>query len=720
MKNRFKTWLRFSLQAKLLSISFLFLLIPWLCFQYVLHMEEYLRAGQEQVVSGTAKAIATALHERDELFNPELNLLPNVQKGRDLHAIEVQQPIQLDGLLRDWKQFPGAALAYGEVLSQTDEAEQLKPFTHRMVRYQDYIYAVFEVTDKSLIYRDENALAVHQNDNFLIGLVNKEGGYQRYIISPHTSGWVTAYSLSVKTLAYEALKPIANIQGAWRETRDGFNLELRIPADWVGDKLGFAFYDVDDNSSRALHQLIGTSNIFSISGLGTFLTSSAEIEKILKGLNRANLRIWVLDQYQRVQAKIGNLGQLTKPISEIEGLSQDWLSILHEQVLDPLYQLILNPPQKDFIDELKAVTELGGKQVDQALLGKPAADWYITPDDKAVVLLAAHPVWVGGRVIGAVVAEQTTHSIETLRNQALEELFDMILLVIAIVTLAILLFARQTSRRILQLKKATENAVDDEGRIRTTFEGSGDSDELGDLSRSFSSLVKRLHGYTQTLENMNARLSHEFRTPISVVRSSLDRLAMGELKDDARVYVDRALEGTHRLNRILNQMSEASGLEQSLQTAENERIDLSSLVAGCVQGYQIAFDDQKISHIAFSKPIFITACPDHLAQMLDKVVSNAIQFALPQTEVIVKLERIKGYARIIVSNKGVCIDAENSQSLFDSMISVRSESKDRSLHLGLGLYIARTITEFYKGSIAIENEQDASGVNLQILLPLQD
>ena len=127
MKTTPKAWLRFSLQAKLFSISFLFLLIPWLCFQYVLHMEEYLRAGQEQVVSGTAKAVATALHERDELFNPELNLLPNVQKGRDLHAIEVQEPIQLDGLLRDWKKFPGSSLAYAEALSESSSADELVP-----------------------------------------------------------------------------------------------------------------------------------------------------------------------------------------------------------------------------------------------------------------------------------------------------------------------------------------------------------------------------------------------------------------------------------------------------------------------------------------------------------------------------------------------------------------------------------------------------------------
>ena len=720
MKTTPKAWLRFSLQAKLFSISFLFLLIPWLCFQYVLHMEEYLRAGQEQVVSGTAKAVATALHERDELFNPELNLLPNVQKGRDLHAIEVQEPIQLDGLLRDWKKFPGSSLAYAEALSESSSADELVPFTHRMVRYQDYIYAVFEVPDESLVYRDKNTLAVHQNDSFLIGLVSKEGAYQRYILSPHAPGWVSAYQLSVQTLGYEVLKPIANIQGSWRETNSGFNLELRIPADWVGDKLGFAFYDVDDNSNKDLKQLIGTSNIFSISGLGTLLTSSAEIEKILNGLNRANLRIWVLDQYHRVQAKIGDLGQQTIPSGELNMLPQSWLLILRENVLGPLYELILNPPQTDFIDELEAVTELGGKQVDQALLGESAADWYITPDDKAMVLLAAHPVWVGGKVIGAVVAEQTTHNIETLRNQALEELFDMILLVIVIVSVAVFLFARQTSRRILLLKNATENAVDDEGRILTTFEGSKDGDELGDLSRSFSSLVKRLYGYTQTLENMNARLSHEFRTPISVVRSSLDRLAMGELKEDARVYVDRALEGTHRLNKILNQMSEASGLEQSLQSAEDELVDLSSLVAGCVQGYQIAFEEQPITPMLYTNPLFIRACPDHIAQMLDKVVSNAIQFSSSDSGVLVALTESKGYAVITVSNKGPCIDNENSQRLFDSMISLRTESKDKGLHLGLGLYIARTITEFYKGLISIENEKDKSGVRLKILLPLRD
>jgi len=718
MKISTKRGLRFSLQAKLLSISFLFLLIPWLCFKYVLHMEEYLRAGQEQALLGTVQAVATALHERDELFNPELNLLGALKKGRDLHAIEVQQPIQLDGLLRDWNQFPGSAVAYGEVLSQSAKADRLTPFTHRMVRYQDHIYAAFEVSDESLVYRAKNAYAVHQNDNFLIGLVTKEGRYQRYIISPHASGWVAAYSLSVDNLGYEALQPVARVQGVWRATNQGFNLELRIPADWVGDKLGFAFYDVDDRAGRTLNQLVGTSNIFSVSGLGTFLTSSPEIEKILKGLNRANLRIWVLDQYQRVQAKIGDLRQAIVTLEEDP--AQDWLLIVRKQVLDPLYQLILNPPQKDFIDKLEAVTELGGEQIDHALLGEASTGWYITPDDKAMVLSAAHPVWVGGKVIGAIVAEQTTHSIETLRNQALEDLFDMILLVIVIITIAILLFARQISRRILQLKKATENAVDDEGRIQATFEGSGDGDELGDLSRSFSALVKRLHGYTQTLENMNARLSHEFRTPISVVRSSLDRLAMGELKTDSRVYVNRALEGTNRLNRILNQMSEASGLEQSLQTAENERIDLSSLVAACVQGYQIAFDDQEISFIENAKTLSIIGCPDHIAQMLDKVVSNAIQFALPQTAVVVKLNRIKGYAVIEVSNKGPCIDSENSQSLFDSMISVRMESKDKGLHLGLGLYIARTITEFYKGSIAIDNQKDASGVRLKILLPLHN
>ena len=67
MKLGFKNL--FGIRFKLVFLSSFLLVIPWLGYQYILEMEEYLQLGQEQTVLGTAQALATALNERPELFN---------------------------------------------------------------------------------------------------------------------------------------------------------------------------------------------------------------------------------------------------------------------------------------------------------------------------------------------------------------------------------------------------------------------------------------------------------------------------------------------------------------------------------------------------------------------------------------------------------------------------------------------------------------------------
>ena len=88
---------------------------------------------------------------------------------------------------------------------------------------------------------------------------------------------------------------------------------------------------------------------------------------------------------------------------------------------------------------------------------------------------------------------------------------------------------------------------------------------------------------------MAARLSHELRTPVAVVKSSLGNLEAQPLPADARVYIERAQGGIARLAAILTRMSEAARLEHSLADVERERFDLVPVVAGCVDGYRQAY-----------------------------------------------------------------------------------------------------------------------------------
>ena len=77
--------------------------------------------------------------------------------------------------------------------------------------------------------------------------------------------------------------------------------------------------------------------------------------------------------------------------------------------------------------------------------------------------------------------------------------------------------------------------------------------------------------------------------------------------------------------------------------------------------------------------------PDAIAQLLDKLVENARDFAPAGTAIRVSLERAGGFCRIAVENDGPAIDPDLLPRLFDSMVSVRPEGQSHGGHLGLGL-----------------------------------
>ena len=109
----------FGIRSKLVFLSSFLLVIPWLGYQYILGMEDYLRRGQEQTVLGTAQALATALNERPELFN-EGSYSP-ATRSEDLYVYPIYSPLSLvDSSLNDW----GAYQQYDCLLYTSSAADE--------------------------------------------------------------------------------------------------------------------------------------------------------------------------------------------------------------------------------------------------------------------------------------------------------------------------------------------------------------------------------------------------------------------------------------------------------------------------------------------------------------------------------------------------------------------------------------------------------------------
>ena len=164
-------------------------------------------------------------------------------------------------------------------------------------------------------------------------------------------------------------------------------------------------------------------------------------------------------------------------------------------------------------------------------------------------------------------------------------------------------------------------------------------------------------------------------------------------------------------------MSEATRLEQMLQTSEKEAIDLARVTAGCVEGYRLAYPDAHIQADLVG-PARISGVPEYIAQLLDKLIANAVEFSHPGKPIVVYCRAIKDQAVLRVSNYGPLLPEEMKGRLFDSMISVRPQEKQREPHLGMGLHIARLVTEFHQGQIRADNLPGGDGVAITLSIPL--
>jgi two-component system sensor histidine kinase ChvG len=209
---------------------------------------------------------------------------------------------------------------------------------------------------------------------------------------------------------------------------------------------------------------------------------------------------------------------------------------------------------------------------------------------------------------------------------------------------------------------------------------------------------------------------------VAVVRSSLENLKAQPLPQDSRVYIERAQSGLDRLTTILARMTEATRLEHAVKDSPRERFDGAKVLSGCVDGYRIAYPRASIALTLPDGEVPLSGAPELFAQMLDKLVANAVEFAT-RGAIQIRLECDEHGARLIVSNEGPLLPPEIADRLFDSMVSVRSErtpAEPRVPHLGLGLYIVRLVAEFHGGSARAVNRADASGVEVTVTLPLAD
>jgi two-component system sensor histidine kinase ChvG len=692
--------LRLGIPVQLLLVSSFVLLLPWLGLELVREQQRLVLDAQERALAATARRAAVALSDRPSLL---LAKGAGAAPGGVLRILDLPGPIVPDGLTEDWDQATVEAQRLPLLEPDLGATDELSA-EYRIGRRGGGVYVLVVVHDAEVVLRDPDP-AFGEGDHVEVAAVTADDEFLHFVIDAADDGPVSSWLVREDGRRV----PDNRIAGAWRTTEDGYVVELRLPRTLVGTRLGLAVVDVDSPQTREVVGRLESSGMETPSALALVLAPSPEMGDLLQSLAGPQTQFWVVDTGKHILAHAGSLSaERARPPSGDEGRA-GWL-------LDRITRLV-----RAVVRDPRVVgtpTEL--HEVDEALAGEPATRWRRAAGSSTLVLSAAHPVRVEGKVRAAVLAREAATDVLRVRGRAFEKILAAILGVALFGLVGLLAFATRLSVRVRRLRDAVEHLEAGGRAPATALPEATAADEVGDLARSVAAMAGRQREQTAYLEQVGRRLSHEMRTPVGVVRSSLDNLRLAAVPDPARVYLDRADEGVRRLGLILSRMSEATRLEQTLVATERERYDLVPVVRGSVEGYRAAHPGRAIELREPGEPLVVLGAADLLAQLLDKLVDNALGFATPGTTVEVDLWRYGRAATLSVRNEGPRLPSEMGQRLFHSMVSIRREGKAEggAPHLGLGLYIVRLIAEFHGGTAAAHDRPDGRGVIVTVTLPL--
>jgi len=320
-----------------------------------------------------------------------------------------------------------------------------------------------------------------------------------------------------------------------------------------------------------------------------------------------------------------------------------------------------------------------------------------------------------------VVVEQSTNQVTRRQQETLENVISVTLLVLITVATALLVFASRLTLRIRRLRNATDGAIDRDGRIVTQklLAEAASGDEIGDLSRSVSNMLGRLSQYTSYLRGLPDTLAHEVSNPLNVVNSSLHNLQQEMPGSVNSKYMQRAQNGIARIGAILRNLTEAANLEQAMQSETRETVDLVKMIESYVDGYSISNPEQAFAIDIETQRLMVEIAPDYIAQALDKLVDNAIDFAAPGTAITIGVKRSDKSAQIDVVNLGSRLPEGMAERIFEPLVSLGRKDAQKT-RLGMGLYVVKLIASFHGGDVHAQNQVGTDGVVFSLSLPLNN
>jgi PAS domain S-box-containing protein len=232
--------------------------------------------------------------------------------------------------------------------------------------------------------------------------------------------------------------------------------------------------------------------------------------------------------------------------------------------------------------------------------------------------------------------------------------------------------------------------------------------------------ITELHELQEQLEDVLRAISHDLRNPLAVVQGQaqllLRALDKAGLTGAEHKSAESILTSARRMNSMIQDLVDAARQEVGVLALERRPVDLPATLLDLIERLAATLDTGRIRVVAPPDLPHVLADPGRLERILTNLLSNALKYSTPETEVTVTLRQRDGEVVTSVQDRGPGIPPDELPQLFQRYYRARA-ARTRPEGIGLGLYITRMLVEAHGGRIWAESEPDV-GSTFSFSLPL--
>jgi signal transduction histidine kinase len=212
--------------------------------------------------------------------------------------------------------------------------------------------------------------------------------------------------------------------------------------------------------------------------------------------------------------------------------------------------------------------------------------------------------------------------------------------------------------------------------------------------------------------------SHELRGPMTVIKgylTMLDAGALGDVAPKARSVLPLLISKADEVNWMIEQMIEASRLEEGRLALKTHRADIVELTDSAIEGVRLLLSGHELRIDTPSQPVEAEVDPDRFQIVVRNLLSNAAKYSSPGTDIDIEVRRNGDKALVLVKDEGIGISKQDQALLFTRFGRIDSSSHVQGT--GLGLWLSREIARMHDGDLTVESGNGA-GTTFTFSVPL--